>query len=94
MESYTGESELNLKSLNPGTSATYCIRVKGRLDERLSERLGGLSITHTRHGDGSMITTLQGDLVDQAALFGVLNALYNMRLPLLSAEYLATSGGE
>jgi hypothetical protein len=30
------------------------------------------------------ITTLRGQLPDQAALFGVLNALYDMRLPLLS----------
>ena len=32
------------------------------------------------------LTTLSGSLVDQAALYGVLNALYDMHLPLLSVE--------
>ena len=36
------------------------------------------------------MTTLEGQLVDQAALFGVLVALYNMRLPLISVECLDT----
>ncbi|MEJ2265036.1 MAG: hypothetical protein P8X95_16445 [Anaerolineales bacterium] len=34
---------------------------------------------------------LSGALIDQAALFGVLKALYDMRLPLLSD--LASYGG-
>ena len=37
-----------------------------------------------------MMTTLQGDLVDEAALFGVLKSLYDMRLPLVSVECLDT----
>jgi hypothetical protein len=35
-----------------------------------------------------VITSLQGTLIDQAALFGVLMALYDSRLPLLSVEFL------
>ena len=34
------------------------------------------------------LVTLTGKLADQAALFGVLNALYNMRLPLVAVECL------
>jgi hypothetical protein len=35
------------------------------------------------------VTVLFGPLVDQAALLGVLNALYELGLPLLSVDYLA-----
>ena len=34
---------------------------------------------------------LVGRLVDQAALLGVLNALYGLHLPLLSVEYVGNS---
>ncbi len=34
------------------------------------------------------ITTLQGELSDQAALTGVLNTLYEQRLPILSVILL------
>ena len=34
------------------------------------------------------VTTLTGQLLDQAALFGVLNSLYDRRLPLLLVEYV------
>jgi len=38
--------------------------------------------------DGQVETVLQGHLADQAALTGVLNALYELHLPIISAEYL------
>jgi hypothetical protein len=34
------------------------------------------------------VTTLEGYLRDQAALFGVLNTLYELHLPVLSVECL------
>ena len=34
------------------------------------------------------VTTLTGNLVDQAALSGVIKALYDLRIPLLSVENL------
>ena len=71
------------------TPATYRIRVKGYLDSGWSDRLGGLAITSTSQDDGLTVTTLQGELLDQAALAGVLSALYNLQLPLLSVDYVA-----
>ncbi len=68
--------------------ATYQIRVKGYLDSSWSDRLGGLAITSTSEGAGPSVTTLHGQLLDQAALAGVLSALYNLQLPLLSVECL------
>jgi len=68
--------------------ATYQIRVIGHLDENWSNRLGSLTITSTRVKDQPLITSLEGTLIDQAALFGVLMALYDFGLPLLSVECL------
>jgi len=64
----------------------YRIRIKGELDEHMSERLSGMQISHQMKKDGSIVSTLEGQLIDQAALFGVLVTLYNMRLPLISVE--------
>ena len=50
--------------------------------------MGGMQIRRQTQGSDSDMTLLDGQLVDQAALFGVLMALYNMRLPLISVECL------
>ena len=72
-----------------GLPAIYNIQVIGQLDKSWSNRLGGLTITSTILDDQQVITSMQGKLVDQAALFGVLMALYDLRLPLLSVECLS-----
>jgi hypothetical protein len=58
----------------------YEIRVGGHLDARWTAWFDGLRLTH--RDDGS--TLLQGPLVDQAALHGVLQKLRDVGLPLLS----------
>jgi hypothetical protein len=40
------------------------------------------------------VTTLSGQAVDQAALMGLLNSLYDLGLPLLSVECRSDSGRE
>ena len=65
-------------------SANYHIRIVGELEEGLPECLAGLRVTTSEQGNRQTITTLSGPLPDQAALFKVLMALYDMRLPLLS----------
>jgi hypothetical protein len=70
--------------------ARYCIQVVGCLDQHWSDRLGGLTITSSSRAGSKDITTLSGVLIDQAALFGVLKALYDMRMPLLFVECLGT----
>lgn len=69
-------------------TARYRIRVVGYLDARLSTRLGGFAIESSGLEATTPATTLSGTVLDQAALFGVLKALYDMRLPLLSVECL------
>ena len=70
------------------TPATYRIRVKGYLDSSWSDRLSGLTISPSSQGDEAVVTTLYGQVLDQAALSGVLSALYGLHMPLLSVEYL------
>lgn len=70
------------------TPATYRIRVQGLLDASWSDRLGGMSISRIENGHNPPVTILVGYLLDQTALSGVLSALYNLHLPLLSVENL------
>ncbi len=58
----------------------YNIRVKGHLDGRWSEWFDGLQITNSENG----VAVLSGEIVDQAALHGVLNRVRNLNLPLIS----------
>jgi hypothetical protein len=58
------------------------IRVKGQIDERWSEWLDGLTITHTTEGE----TVLNGSVLDQSALYGLLARLRDLGLPLLSVN--------
>ena len=66
--------------------AIYRIRVRGQLNSSWSERLGGMTVTTTGGRDTDETTMLEGQLRDQAALTGVLNALYDLQFPLLSVE--------
>jgi hypothetical protein len=73
------------------TPANYRVRVLGLMDKRRSEVLCGMGISSTRRQGGSIVTTLTGELIDQAALMGVLNSLYDMGYPLLKVERLGPS---
>jgi hypothetical protein len=66
--------------------AIYRIHVQGRLDARLASRLAGMQITEIRGSSKGPETILVGRLVDQASLTGVLNSLYELHLPVLSAK--------
>jgi hypothetical protein len=69
--------------------ATYQIRVQGRIDPDWSDRLAGMTICLTAEETSPPVTTLQGELGDQAALAGVLNTLYELHLPVLSVHCLS-----
>src|SRR4051794_17172219 len=66
----------------PGSSpgCRYAIRVEGLMDAHWSQWLDGMTITHEAGG----ITRLEGPIVDQAALHGLLNKLRDLRLTLLT----------
>ena len=68
--------------------ATYQISVQGQIDLSWSDCLEGMTIYQSPVDGDPPITTLQGELSDQAALTGVLNTLYEQRLPILSVILL------
>ena len=60
----------------------FKIRVKGHLDVRWSEWFDGLEITNLENGE----TMLSGDIVDQAALHGVLAKVRDLNLALVAVS--------
>ena len=58
------------------------IRLKGQIDEQWSEWFEGLSVAHTEEGE----TVLTGNVVDQAALHGLLAKLRDLGVSLLSVS--------
>jgi hypothetical protein len=69
------------QTLHPG-GGFFEIHIKGHLNSQWSDWLEGLQMELLDNGE--MILT--GHLVDQAALMGVLNRLYNLNLTLLSVN--------
>jgi hypothetical protein len=74
----------------------YAIRIEGLLDVHWSEWLEGMTLTHEEGG----VTRLEGPVIDQAALHGLLNKLRDLRLTIVTVERLkavdtaAPSSGE
>ena len=82
-----------MKKLTLDHSATYRIRVQGTLDQQSSDYLQGMTISTEQDESRQPVTTLTGQLVDQAALLGVLNTLYDFyHVPLLSVDWVSISG--
>jgi hypothetical protein len=81
-----------LEGIRFGGPADYRIIVKGSIPKSVSECLQGLKISTEEQDDGTLLTHLVGSLVDQAALSGVLNTLYETHLTILSVEALVLAG--
>ncbi len=64
----------------------YVIKVKGHLDKGKSYWFEELKISTCIDEDGQPVTTLAGQLADQAALHGVLAKIRDMNLPLISVS--------
>ena len=62
----------------------YKIKVKGELDKSWSEWLGNIQITSEKQEDGSMVTTLTVDAIDQSTLFGILDHIRDLNIFLVS----------
>jgi hypothetical protein len=70
--------------------ANYRVNVLGRVDPSMSDLLGGMAISPDTAEAYPPVTTLEGELRDQAALAGVLNALYELHLTVLLVKRLET----
>jgi len=66
------------------TPGRYEIRLKGHLNSRWSAWFDGLSLT--TESDGT--TIIQGPVVDQAALHGLLQKVRDVGLPLISVTQI------
>jgi hypothetical protein len=77
-------SEAHASSGNCHEIGRYEIRFKGHLDSRWATWFDGLTLT--QESDGT--TTIQGPIVDQAALYGVLQKIRDLGLPLISVGQL------
>jgi hypothetical protein len=62
----------------------YQIRVQGNLDPKWSAWFTGFSITPQAGGD----TLITGEIIDQSDLYGLLEKIRDLGLPLLCVERL------
>lgn len=66
----------------------YQIKIDGELPESWSDWFNGLvTETHTM-ADGSLVTTLIGPVIDQAALHGILSKIGDLNLKLIAVAEL------
>lgn len=68
--------------------ATYRICVLGGLENDYAERHWGMTSTPVEQVDEQEQTVLVGRVIDQAALVGIINALYNGGHTVVSVERL------
>jgi hypothetical protein len=66
------------------TPAHYRIRVQGQLGQEWATWFGGLTMTWEQPGE----TVFTGQVIDQAALHGILNIIRDLGLPLLEVRRL------
>ena len=69
--------------------ATYRICVKGRIPPKWRDRLEGMAVTERSTEADSPVTTLEGELADQAALAGLLSTLFQLHLSVVFVERLS-----
>jgi hypothetical protein len=80
----------SISKIRYSSPANFSITIKGRLDKNLSDNFGGLTIHNLSTYDNTQISYLEGKILDQAALIGVLISLYNMRYTILTIEIVDT----
>ena len=84
------EGRLDPKGLSISSQAFYRVQFKGVIDPAWADTLGEMRIVSQESGGegGAPVTTLLGEVADQASLAGILNTLYRLRLPLISVTFL------
>jgi hypothetical protein len=60
------------------------------MNKQWSVYLGGMNVSVAKRSGQPAVTTLSGELIDQAALMGVLNTVYDLGFALLKVERLGT----
>ena len=70
------------------TRSVYRIEIQGRLDSSWITDICDVTVRHEGYEGRPGVTTLTGELEDQAVLMGILNLVYDLGYPLLSLTYL------
>jgi hypothetical protein len=73
--------------------ATYRIEVAGELSQDWADRLGCMQVTNRKKMQQGLVTILDGRVMDQAELTGVINSLYELHLSILSVQIITDSNG-
>ena len=68
------------------TPATYRICVTGKIESGRAQRYWGMTSSSVQMADKQERSILLGEIADQAALIGVINALYNFGYSVVSVE--------
>ena len=71
------------QSIRVDQSGHYKIRVRGRLSESAERRFTDMNLSVEFEKNGEAFTNLNGTIEDQAALYGVLNQIRDLGLPLI-----------
>jgi len=80
---------MSIESHLPSSIARYYqITVEGVIGESWSDWLSRMEVVTRKEADGMPITTLRGMLIDQVALRGLLNRLWDLNLVLRSVQQL------
>ena len=72
--------------LQPATPLYYRIEVEGILQDTWSEYFSGMVIATSQPEIGPVVSSLTGPVRDQSELTGMLNALVELHLPVLSVQ--------
>lgn len=64
----------------------YTIRIENSIDDALASWFGPVQIERSGTAEARQITTLSGEVVDQAALVGLVRHLHSLGIVLLSIE--------
>jgi len=85
---------MDAPSLHLDHPAHYRIRAQGLFDASWLEMLSGAWVIQSHQSSENETTLLVGQVMDQAALMGVLKQLYSLGFPLLLVEYITDQESE
>ena len=77
------------QSITVDQPGIYRIKIQGRLSEGAIRRFDEMAVSIEPNAAGVPITTLTGQITDQAALHGIVARLRDLGLPLILVELVA-----
>ena len=77
------------QSITVDQPGIYRIKIQGRLSEGAIRRFDEMAVSIEPNAAGVPITTLTGQITDQAALHGIVARIRDLGLPLILVELIA-----